>query len=382
MGLKGGFVIALCLAALVAATAEAAPIHQAAQRGEVKQLTALLKAKPESLNARDELAGGTPLHYAAANGRAKAVALLLGEGALVDARNAIGDTPLVLALASAAGVPAGSQAREDYRSVVMALVGAGADTEARDWLERTPLHEAAQMGDAKLVAFLCEHGADREARDGEQNTPLLLAAQEGKSDAARMLLARGAAVMARNRQGETALHLGAWYGSVPVVLLALEDGAALQARDDGQCTALDRAAMREAEVVVSVLKSREKERVREPQDLVCLGEVEALKEALARAPELQSADKDTRRSYLGWLLTRAANAGQPEVVAVLLEEGAEANAGDPEGDSCLHLAAMGWRRGGEVVKLLIGHGALLDVANGEGETPLMVAVRAGNRRSE
>src|SRR5262245_26447567 len=48
--------------------------------------------------------------------------------------------------------------------------------EPEPFLNSTPLHEAAEMGDTGRVIALLEEGADIEARDWRDHTPLLAAA--------------------------------------------------------------------------------------------------------------------------------------------------------------------------------------------------------------
>lgn len=58
--------------------------------------------------------------------------------------------------------------------------------------EKQPLHEAAQWGCGKVVAFLLDHGAKIDAKDNSQRTPLHLAAERAKINVVKILLTRGA----------------------------------------------------------------------------------------------------------------------------------------------------------------------------------------------
>ena len=62
-----------------------------------------------------------------------------------------------------------------------------------------------------------------------------------------------------------------------------------------------------------------------------------------------------------------------DVVTTLLKFGGDPNARDDMGDTPLHSAAQsaGWRSD-EVMKVLLDHGALVDVENSFGSTPLQV----------
>ena len=80
---------------------------------------------------------------------------------------------------------------------------AGADPNARNWLDYTPLHLAARSGDARAIAALADGGADPNARNEYGRTPLHHAAWEGHAAAVDALREAGADPDARDENGET-----------------------------------------------------------------------------------------------------------------------------------------------------------------------------------
>ncbi|WLH62058.1 ankyrin repeat domain-containing protein [Pseudomonas sp. FP2300] len=86
------------------------------------------------------------------------------------------------------------------------LVEQGADINARDTYQRTPLHHRSSswIGGVDLLLDL---GADIEAQDYQGYTPLHAAANSHKAEAIAALIRRGASVDARSRQGQDVLHI-------------------------------------------------------------------------------------------------------------------------------------------------------------------------------
>jgi len=69
----------------------------------------------------------------------------------------------------------------------------------------TALAVACQMGSYEAAEALCAHGAELDARDKYQRTPLMWAAEGGYTKICEMLLALGADPSLKNKDGKTAL---------------------------------------------------------------------------------------------------------------------------------------------------------------------------------
>jgi hypothetical protein len=83
----------------------------------------------------------------------------------------------------------------------------------------TSLHRSANEGDTKTARLLVETGADVNARDNFERTPLRLAAEVGNTETARLLVESGADVNARDNFESTPLHAATTWGYKDMVEL-------------------------------------------------------------------------------------------------------------------------------------------------------------------
>lgn len=107
----------------------------------------------------------------------------------IDARNAAGESPLMLA------------ALRGQEVLVVQLVARGASVNHRGW---TPLHYAATGGHARVAAFLMGAHADVNAESPNGTTPLMMAAMYGNGATVKLLLESGADPDVRNDLGLSA----------------------------------------------------------------------------------------------------------------------------------------------------------------------------------
>jgi serpin B len=145
-----------------AETGKTTPLHQAAQRGDVGEVQALVAAGAD-VNAKDRR-GRTALHVAALEGKQGVVQLLLAQGADVKAKDSGGCTPLHLA------------AWRSRRDVVELLVAGGANVNDTDNAGLTPVEYAARCGSFGVVELLVAKGAKLPAgaaRDGSLSDNLV-----------------------------------------------------------------------------------------------------------------------------------------------------------------------------------------------------------------
>ncbi len=176
----GGSIAALSLSALLSAAAPTTTVADAAMRHDAAAVRALI-AEHGDVNA-SQGDGMTALHWAASQGDAELVTLLLRAGADVTKTTRLGGyEPLHLA-AQAGAAP-----------VIDLLVAGGAKVSAPTTTGATPLMLAATTGKAAAVKAPLDRGADPNvAESANKETALMFAAADDRADVAALLLQRGA----------------------------------------------------------------------------------------------------------------------------------------------------------------------------------------------
>jgi ankyrin repeat protein len=142
--------------------------------------------------------------------------------------------------------------KENNLPEVRRLLSGGADVNARDHDDWTPLYWACIKGHLQVFQALREHGANVEAATRFGQTPLHLACHKGHLAVVIELLSpndingtatsilgkrkrQGANIEAKDRNGNTALHFACFNDQLPVVKALLSGGAdILAATDEGE----------------------------------------------------------------------------------------------------------------------------------------------------
>ena len=189
-------------------------MRQAASHGNLKVMRFLLACDHNLVSSRDGYLQ-TPLHFAAANGQKQAAALLLANGADVEAMTYLGATPLQMA------------AGRDDEDMMELLLANHADINGRDkdGFRQSALFNAVMEHHGKMVDFLIQHHADVNVPDYFGRTPLYIAAQGGEKPMVELLLANHADIDAKDNDGDTPLALAVKYGKDDMAGLLRSHGA-------------------------------------------------------------------------------------------------------------------------------------------------------------
>ncbi len=402
------------------------PLWAAAENGSAAMTRRLLEAGADP-NA-PLLSGETPLMTAARVGAAEVAGLLLEAGADVDAAAGRSQTALMWAVS------------QRHPAVVDALLAHGAAVDARTdvWTEvvkttpepwnpeyvaeipqggYTPLLFAARVGDLASAKLLVAAGADVNDQAPYGTSATVVAAHSGHGDVAAFLLEQGADPNAAGA-GYTALHAAILHKDAALVRAILDHGAdpnaAVQSSTPVRRDAVDYylhpsyvgatpfwlAARFNAPDIMRLLLERGADplvahhptywpgslSIRDERVQVREGSTTALMAAagLGGRDPLVSVDRLSRIAESAPVLSTrrepdpaAREAAMLEAVRLAAAQGIDVNAANGEGNTALHGAA---RAGHDrVVRFLVAHGARVDAVNGVGQTPLALAQRGRGR---
>ena len=208
----------------------------------------------------------------------------------------------------------------------------------------SPVFDAAKSGTAEQVKLLLTFGADPNAATTSGLTALHQAAARGNLDMVKELVQAGAEVNAVTKDGRTPIFYAAERGKASTVSYLLDKKAEINLADEKGVTPLILAARSGNAALVKFLVVNKK-------------------------ANFAATAKDGTTALI-------AGAKTPEIVKFLAEKMPNVNGVDPDGNTVLHLCAE--TADEETVRKLLYYGAKEDLPNKKGETPILLAARAGN----
>ncbi len=328
------------------------PLQWAVYRRDAEKVQQLLRAGADVSLASNY--GATAMSIAAEAGDANIIRMLLKAKADPDSPNAEGQTALM------------AVARTGNVEAAKLLVRAGAKVNAREkWGNQSALMWAAAQRQPEMVRFLVRHGAEVDARGAVRDwarkvtseprekdmdrggfTPLLYAAREGCPACAKELLAGGADINLADPRGTTPLVLSIMNMKFDTAKALIEAGADVQLWDFCGMAPLYTAV--DLNTVPRGFR--------------------------ADAP---STDVTTSMDIIRLLLAHGANVNAQ--LKLPLPSRTPAAAGGRSDKRVHNIGATPLLRAAvgadlEAMKLLIEHGALVDLPLADGTTPLLAAL--------
>jgi len=200
----------------------------AVKSGNIDKVKKMLSQDPNLAISRDDGSKGhlhkgkTPLHWAAFRGNEEMILLLISAGADVNAKDKLGITPLNYAISAV------------KNKAVVILVQNKADVNIGDELAgETPLHRAAARGSKRVIKLLIDKGALIDSRNKAGETPLIFAVRKGKKDAVLTLLEESANVNAKDKKQLTPLHhaCGGMKDNEQIAGILISKGADINAKN-------------------------------------------------------------------------------------------------------------------------------------------------------
>ncbi|MCD4785696.1 MAG: ankyrin repeat domain-containing protein [Candidatus Eremiobacteraeota bacterium] len=268
--------------------------------------------------------------------------------------------------------------KNDRIMTVEEYINQGADVNAKDSKNVTPLQYATFNGHTNIVRLLISEGAYVNTKDNNGRTLLHRAAKEGHTDIVKLLTSKNALVNAKENSGWTPLHYAARYGHADIVKLLVSKSANVNTKENSNWTPLHYAARYgHIEVVKSLISRGANVNARENSNWTPLhlaeskGHSDIVELLISRGANINAKDND------GWTpLHFASNQGNTEIVRFLMSNGADINVKDNKGWTLLHYAV---RYGHiDVVRLLISKGVNVNAKENRGWTPLHYAARYGH----
>jgi ankyrin repeat protein len=281
----------------------------------------------------------TPLHNAARNGHVEVLKVLLKGGADVNYRGPYGQTALHTACANGHAEATRVLAEEP-----------GADLDARDENNFTPLYEASLWGNYMSVSVLVTHGSDTSLgtsveQDFSGWTPLIVASEEGYLRCLRILLNAKADPNFAGPHGPP-IHYAVSKGHLDLCDLLLEHGA------DPNHAKLDPPIL--TQIFINVLDADLRFKL-----------LQLLHQNGAHIDEIDASGMSA--------LLHAASLGDVPCVKYLLHHGADAKLADVEGRTAFDSAVE--RDYVDVVRLLLDKDGDMRSAARQEQSPLFSAVR-------
>ncbi len=379
--------LALCVAPLFAGVSGDASLVELAKADNHQAAITLID---QHVNVNTPTSDGTTaLHWAAHNGDAELVDRLLRAGADAKAKNQFGATPMSEA------------AFLGNVAIIEKLLKAGADPDSPSADGQTALMLVARTDNVAAAKLLLQHGAHVDAREKQkEQTALMWASAESQPAMVRELIAHGADVNAHSHIDEflaqvssepraqhlsygglTPLLYATREGCLACVLSLVDAGAKLNQPDPEGITplieAITNAHFDTAKYLIGKGAMMDKWDWWGRSPLYCAVDMNTIPHGgRADGPSL---DETTPLDIIQMLLDKGANPNlQLKLLPPFRSVGADRGVDQMLGIGATPLLRAAKALDAPAIKLLIAHGALVNLPNLRGTTPTMAAAGLGS----
>jgi ankyrin repeat protein len=263
------------------------------------------------------------------------------------------------------------------------LLRSGADVNAKSSTGETALMRAIGNNNMSMARMLLDYGADVNVSDKRSRTTLMYAAAQDRSEGLELLLKAGKEVNERDEEGRTALMYTARWGGLPEKLqLLLNAGAKVNESDEHGFIALMYAARWcHPDELQLLLNAKANVNQSDKQGRTALmhaakwGRSKELEMLLNAGAKVNKSDQEGRTA-----LMYAAVQGQSRGLQLLLNAGADPISKDRTGYTCLHYAAVTKldQLACDAIGLLLDAGADINAGDGDGNSPLLEVLKQGH----
>jgi ankyrin repeat protein len=229
------------------------------------------------------------------------------------------------------------------RILLRMVIGAGAVLNEPDGWGYTPMTLAINFDDLGAMKDLLVAGVSPNA-ETSFGPPLIFAILRSSAEAVKLLIDSGADLQQRNESGATPLIAAARTGDSRMVQLLLDAGADASSVDRLDHTAYDWAVEDRHKRVAAILQKAT------PRRIVYETELDRLLEAIRTKHTRKTSDQISRgvqlneRNELGWSpLETAIDSGNLPIVKMLLRHGARVDMSDVEGVDPLESVVRKWK---------------------------------------
>lgn len=345
---------------------ESFPLHEALATGDENKLAFLLKMGADpNLRNKDE---DTPLHFAVLK-KSKNIALLLEAGANPALKNNLGNPPLSYAL-----ILGNENALKLFLKHDLNLIN------YTDESNQTLLHYAVNGSYINIVKLLLESGAKANCHDHNMVTPLQIASTLGNACIVELLLkAAPDFVNLGNNNKETPLHFAAMGHNENIVAILLKNKADPNLRNINGLTPLHFGVW-ENKIMLLLLKAGANPHLENIKGhtpflyALVVGKENAVQSFLKNNPKSLTLENKNAQMFL----PLAAEIGNKNMVALLLQAGGKVNSRSANENTALHFAAEGGRA--DIAELLLKSGADPNLKNKNEHTPLHIAASKGHKK--